>query len=183
MPGTTLTGTITTGLIGADRGILWIPTTRSLFVGQCYPVNVIQRYQVAADKSVTSGTPLPDNGISNPEGMTLSPWGEVLVPNFGNGLGGAATGPGHEILRYALDSQGNPTPNGKIEGNGLNGPCYAAFAPWGELFVLNIVDATLSRFTFDSSHAAIPHGTFQMTASASPGGSFGVCPIVILPGM
>ena len=127
------------------------------------------------------GTQLSGNGIANPEGLVLAPWGEMLVPNFGNGAGGVASEPGHELLRYALDSQGRPKANGTIQGNGLNGPCYAAFAPWGELFVVNTVDATISRFTFDSSHAVIPHGTFQMSAAASPNGNFGVCPIPFVP--
>lgn len=175
-------GTIATGLLGADRGILWVPGTRTLFVGQCYPVNVIQRYQVAADETVTAGAPLTGNGISNPEGLVIAPWGELLVPNFGNGSGGMASGPGHELLRYVLDAQGNPTPNGAIEGNGLNGPCYGAFTPWGELLVTNTADATLSRFTFDASHVAIAHGTFPLGAAPSPNGNFGVCPIIIVPG-
>ena len=175
-------GTITTGLVGADRGLLWNPATRSLFVGQCYPVNVIQHYQVATDESVTVGDALSDNAINNPEGMVLSPWGELFVPNFGNGLGGTASGPGKQLLRYTLDADGAPAPNGTIEGNGLNGPCYGSFTPWGELLVVNNVDGTLSRFTFDSSHSPIAHGTFQMEAAASPNGDYGVCGIVVTPG-
>lgn len=177
-----LAGIVDIGLIGADRGILWVPATRTLFVGQCYPVSVIQRYQVAADESATVATPLSGSEISNPEGLILTPWGEVLVPNFGNGLGGAASGPGHELLRYTLDAQGKPTANGTIAGNGLNGPCYGAFTPWGELLVTNNVDATISRFTFDASGTAIAHGAFPLNAAPSPNGNFGVCSIVVAPG-
>lgn len=141
------------GLIGADRAVLWLPATRDLYVSQCYPVNVIQHYRVAADHTVTPLAALGDERLENPHGMVVTPWGELLVAQVGHPSGG------NVILRYTLDADGNATPNGSITGGGLSSPVGLALAPWGELYAVNQGDATISRFTFDAAHAAVPKPT------------------------
>jgi hypothetical protein len=171
-----LAGTVTAGSIGANRGMLWVAATRDLYIGQCDPVDAIQHYRVAADHSATALTPLTGNGLYNPHGMVLTPWGELIVANAGQ-----AVSPGMSLLRFTLDAQGNATPNGTISGNGLDFPIGLAFAPWGELFAVNQGTATLSRFTFDSVHAAVPNGTFVIPGpTVAEQGGLGW--ILIVPG-
>jgi hypothetical protein len=161
-------GNVTTNLIGANRGMLWVPAVRSLYVTQCTPTKTIQHFQVATDHSVTALAPITGNGLDNPHGMAVAPWGELLVANAGanQAPNGPATAPGTTLLRFTLDAQGNVTPSGTIQGNGVYIPLGMAFAPWGELFVVNCGTSSLSRFTFDSSHAAVPHGVFQLNTSS-----------------
>jgi hypothetical protein len=66
-------------------------------------------------------------------------------------------------------------------GNGLNTPIGLAFAPWGELFIVNQGDASISRFTFDASHAAVPNGNFKLGVSVQVT-QWGVDWIAIVPG-
>jgi hypothetical protein len=169
-------GTVTTGSVGANRGMLWVPATRDLYLSQCDPVDAIQHYRVAADHTATALTAITGNGLYNPHGMVLTPWGELLVANAG-----LAVSPGMALLRFTLDSQGNATANGTIPGNGLNLPIGLAFAPWGELFAVNQGTGTISRFTFDSAHAAVANGTFHIPGPTVPQAG-GLGWILIVPG-
>jgi hypothetical protein len=148
-------GSLMTYLVGA-RGMLWVPATRDLYVSQCHPVDAIQHYRVGTDHTATALTPITGNGINNPHGMVVTPWGELLVSNPGEGT--SAT-----LLRFTVDAQGNIAPNGVISGNGLDASIGLAFTPWGELFAINQATATISRFTFDSAHAAVANGTCSIT--------------------
>ena len=168
----------TTGLIGADRGMLWNQTTRDLYVTQCAPVNTIQHLRVAPDLTVTALTPVTGNGLNNPHGMVITSWGELLVAN----AGGSTSVNGTTLLRFSLDAQGNATATGTVTGNSLNGPIGLALAPWGELYVINAADATIARFTFDTSHAAIPNGHFDLgVATQQPTQGLGVAWVTIVP--
>jgi hypothetical protein len=151
-------GTVTTGFVGADRGMLWIPATRDLYETQCSGtgssgVPAVQHYHVAVDHTVTALAPITGNGLNSPQDVVLTTWGELLVTSSASNV----------ILRFQVDAQGNATANGAITGNGLNIPVGAAFTPWGELFVVSDGSGTLSRFTFDSTHAAVANGTNQIT--------------------
>jgi hypothetical protein len=168
-------GTVQTGLVGANRGMLWNPATRDLYVSQCYPVDTIQHFRVATDHTVSTLAPITANGLSNPHGMVITSWGELLVANYGVPSGGMT------ILRFLLDSQGSATANGTITGNGMNSLQGLAFAPWGELFIVNQGDASISRFTFDASHAAVPNGNFKLGVSTQVT-RWGVGWITIVPG-
>jgi hypothetical protein len=57
----------------------------------------------------------------------------------------------------------------KITGNGIDVPIGLVFAPWGELFVVNQGDASLSRFTFDDAQQAVPNGNFALEVAAQAG--------------
>jgi len=175
--GASAAGTFSTGLVGANRGMLWAPDTRSLYVTQCEPVNTIQHYAVAADHTVTQLAATTADMLNNPHGMVITPWGELFVANAGT-----PANAGNAILRFTLDAQGNPTPNGQITGGDLDLPVNIEFAPWGELFVVNNGNATISRFTFDGSHAATPsRSPFQLTAPTTSG-SVGVGFLTLAPG-
>ncbi len=175
-------GTVTAGLVGADRATLWDPTTRSFYVTQCSAANnpsgtfYIQHFQVAADHTATPLTAITGQGLDNPHGMVITPWGELLVANAG-----FASAPGKQMLRFKLDSQGNVTPNGTVDDDSLNLPIDLAFAPWGELFVVNNGTATISRFTFDTAHNAKLNGTFQLAAPTQVQ-SLGVGQILFIAG-
>jgi hypothetical protein len=162
----TAVGTVNTNLIGANRGILWEPVSRSLYVTQCAPVNTIQHFYVAQDHTVTALTAVVENGLNNPHMMVVAPWGgELFVANAGT-----PANPGNAILRFALDSQGNATANGSISGNGLNLPIGVQFMPWGELVVVNNGNATISRYVFDAAHTATPsRAPFAVLLPTDPG--------------
>ena len=150
-------GTVQADLVGANRGLLWVPATRDLYVSQCVGVDTIQHYRVALDHTTTLLPAITGNGLNNPHGMVMTAWGELLVANlFAN-----------EILRFRVDDQGTANLNGRIVANGLNLPVSLALAPWGELFVANLGDGTVSRFTFDSSHVAAGNGTFSTGSPAA----------------
>src|SRR5581483_6385947 len=110
--------------------------------------------------TLTTLAAITGNGLSNPHAMVFTSWGELLVANANGG----------SVSRFVVDAQGNPTPNGRITGNGLDkpsgqdGPIGLALAPWGELYVANN-RGILSRFTFDVSHGAVPNGTFTTPAT------------------
>jgi hypothetical protein len=170
-------GTVTNGFIGADRMMLWVPATRDLYESQCWGtapatgVDTIQHYRVATDHTVTALTPITGNGLNSPQGVAMTAWGELLVVN--DGLNS------NSLSRFLIDGQGNAKANGMITGNALNAPVDAAFTPWGELFVAG--NGTISRFTFDSLHAAVANGTYQV---AGPEVSYfgGWNKILIVPG-
>ena len=169
-------GIVTTGLNGADRGMLWDPTNRIVYVTQCESQRAIQRYQVAADHAITALTPFTGDSLNNPHAMVMTSWRELIVANAG-----VASAPGMSLQRFMVDAEGNLTPSGTIDGNGLNMPVGIGIAPWGELFAVSNATAVISRFTFDSSHAATAHGTFQLTAPTTAQ-SLGVGMPVFVPG-
>lgn len=149
------------GLIGANRGMMWSAQRRELFVSQCYPVNTIQRFEVDENHAVT---PLPSIAVAgNPHGMVLSKSGELIVALAGSPVGGTS------LARFTLGSDGSATSNGTITGNGINVPIGLVFAPWGELFVVNQGDASLSRFTFDNAQQAVPNGNFALEVATQAG--------------
>jgi glucose/arabinose dehydrogenase len=172
-------GTVTSGMTGADRGIAWDPTTRSLFVSQCTPIDTIQHYQVAADHTVTALAPISGNGLHNPGGMIVTPWGELLVANEGTA---SSSIHGASLLRFSLGAQGSVTANGTITGQGLDSPFGLAFAPWGDLFVMSNSNAMLARFAFDASHAATQSGSYQLATPQNNAIYRGTAAIAIAPG-
>jgi hypothetical protein len=158
------TPAISWGLNGIPScaGILWNPDTRILYVSQRFPSGgTVQARSIASDHSQTRLADITGNGLSGPDGMVLTSWGELLVANYY----------GNAISRFSIDAQGNATPNGTITGNGLSNPTSLALAPWGELFVGNQGSGKLSRFTMDASHNATANGTFQTACKANPGGT------------
>jgi hypothetical protein len=164
----TVVGTVSTGLIGNNRGIVWNPATRDLFVSQCCGSDTILHFRVAPDKTVTALAPITGNGLNSPHYMVITPWGELLVANRG-GYGGPC---GTSVLRFTIDAQGNATANGSITGPFLSCPVLMRMTPWGELFVSNgdispgtTAPSVISRFTFDSSHSAMPNGTWTPCGS------------------
>lgn len=165
-----MVGTVQMNLIGANRGMLWVPATRDLFITQCAPVNTIQHFRVAADHSVTPLPAITGMGLANPHGMVMTSWGELLVVNDGS----------KNILRLAVDAAGAATATGTIEGNGLSAPVGLALTDWGELFVVNQGDGSISRFTFAADHSAVANGTFP-TNTPTSAGQFGVGWIVLAP--
>lgn len=68
------------------------------------------------------------------------------------------------ISTFAFDpNYGDFTPLETITGNSLTDVAQLAFNPVdGELFAANFASGLLSRFTFDSGGAAVPHGTLAM---------------------
>jgi len=174
----TAVGTVNTNLVGANRGILWEPTSRSLYVTQCAPVNTIQHFHVAVDHSVTALAAVTGNNLNNPHAMAISPWGgELFVANAGT-----PANPGNAILRFAFDSEGNLTPLGSLTGNGLNIPAGVGFMPWGELVVVNNGNATISRYVFDASHTASPSRAPFAISAPTTAGSFGVGFFTVIAG-
>jgi hypothetical protein len=163
-------GTITPGLIGANRGMLWVPGTRDLFVTQCTPINTIQHLRVAQDHTVTAMTALSGHGIDNPHGMVMTSWGELLVANFN----------AQNVLRLLVTEQGAVTNGEPITGNGLSSPVGMTFTPWGELFVINQGDASISRFGFADDHSAVARGNFKANVP-SVAGQYGVGWAVVAP--
>lgn len=154
-------GVVSLNLLGTNRGMLWLPTTRELFVSQCCATSAIQHFRVAADRAVTALPAITGMGLANPHGMVMLPWGELLVANYDS----------NTVLRFAVDANGGVKATGAISGNGLGAPTGLAMLPWGELLVVNQASGTVSRFTFDGARAAVPAGTFSITAAggAAPG--------------
>lgn len=156
----TVAGTLQAGLVSANRGILWLPATRDLYVTQCIGVDAIQHYRVALDHTVTVLPPITGNGLNNPHGMVMTDWGELLVVNVST----------PSVLRLHVDDQGIATQNGSIVGNGMNWAIDIAMAPWGEIFVASQGNGVISRFKFDSAHVATPNGAFQSSSSTALSG-------------
>ena len=135
------------------RGIAFDPAARNVYLSQCCGTNQVLHYTVGLDHSLVAKPTLAGNGLSNPHGVLLTPWGELFVANAGDA----------SILRFTLDALGNPTANGRIMGNGLATPIDLLMAPWGELFVTNQGGTqAVSRFTFDPAHGAVAHGTLAI---------------------
>jgi hypothetical protein len=151
--GTSTTTSSLSGFVAADRGMLWVPSTRDLFESHCDPTDTIAHYAVGGDGSLTGMPTISGNGLLNPHGMTMTSWGELFVSNAG-----VSGNNGTTVLRFTFDGSGNPTANGTIAGNGLSTPIGQAFTPWGELLVVNQGNGSISRFTFDAAHAAVPNG-------------------------
>ena len=152
-----VTSTKVPGSLQSNKGMLWVPAMRDLYVSQG-GANTIQNYHVGTDYSITQLAPITGNGLNNPHGMVMTPWGEMFVAN----------GNGNSISRFTVDAQGNASPNGTITDTSFDSPLGLAFTPWGELFVVSQHSATLSRFSFDSSHtAATLIDTFQLQGPTS----------------
>jgi hypothetical protein len=152
-------GTLMNSLIGGNRGVTWNATTRDLYVSQCCSTYAIQHFRVAANNTATALPAITGNGLASPHGMVVMPWGEIVVANPGPYPANGGT----TLLRFLVDAQGNATANGTITGNGILSPIGLALASWGELFVVNN-GGVLSRFTFDSSRAAVANGMFKTAA-------------------
>jgi hypothetical protein len=132
------------GSVASNRGMLWVPATRDFYESACSPANSVQHYTVASDETVTALAPITGNGLNNPSGMAMAPWGELFVVNSGTS----------QLLRF--------TANGTIVDPSFNNPIGIAFTPWGELYVVNQGSGTLSRFGFDSSHTATLVGSSSL---------------------
>jgi hypothetical protein len=165
---TMVVGTITTNLTGANRGLLWLPATRELFVSQCCATSALQHFRVAADRSTTALPAITGNGLANPHGMVMTSWGELLVANYDS----------NSVLRFVVDGNGGVRATGAITGNGLAAPTGMVLMSWGELLVVNQASGTVSRFTFDAAHAPVASGTFTVAAvGASRIGWIAVAPL------
>lgn len=151
--GATLTGTVEGVTNG--RGILFDAGRRHLYITQCCVTNGLLRFDVAPDHSVTPKPIALILGLSNPHGMVMTPWSELLVAN-------AAVS---SIARFKVDAAGNLTPMGSITGNNMAGPIDLVMTPWGELYVTNETNQTLSRFTFDAGHNAVAAGNFPIPSA------------------
>jgi hypothetical protein len=161
------------GSVGCNRGVLWVAATRDLYVSQCLPPDTIQHYRVGADDTITQLTPITGNGLNNPGGMVMAPWGEMFVANAD----------ANNILRFTVDAMGNLKANGSFTDSSLNFPYGVAFTPWNELYVVNQGQGTgtVSRFAFDAAHASTEAGTYPLSgASVGQQGGFGW--ILIVPG-
>jgi hypothetical protein len=139
--------------------MLWNAPSRDLYVSQCCSTYAIQHFRVAANDNATALPAITGNSLADPHGMVIMPWGELVVANAGPYPNNGGT----TLLRFKIDAQGSTTANGTIAGNGILFPIGLALTLWGELFVANNA-GVLSRFTFDSSHAAVPNGTFTTPA-------------------
>lgn len=153
----TVAGTVEDGLIGANRGMLWVPETRTLYVSQCYPLTAIRRYLVATDHEVTAlGT---FEGPMNPHGMVLTPGGDLLIAEAGVPSGS------HTLSRFVLDTGGATTPAGEVESELISTPVGLVMAPWNELYVINQGDASLGRFTFDADDEPVENGRYSLNVA------------------
>lgn len=150
---------VITGLGTNERGIAWNSVTDELFVTLCCGSNRIKRFIFDASGHASPNGTITGGGLSNPHVMAFSPWGELFVANsFGD-----------NILRFSFDTLGDALLSGTITGNGLEVPVALSFSPWGELFVgnqtsLGLSPGTVSRWTFDAAHEAIPNGSFTTPA-------------------
>ena len=79
-----------------------------------------------------------------------------------------------QIRRFLIDAGGNAVPNGSITQGGLASPHDMAFSPWGELFVVNHSQSTVSRFVFDAAGNASPspHGLISGGSLSKPRSGF-----------
>ncbi len=120
-----------------------------LFVAQEGGSNVL-RFRLGSD-----GTAQPNGSITTglaavtPRGAAVNASGELFVTECCYVS---------EVDRYVIDENGNAVPNGTINGNGLSNPHDMAFSPWGELFVANAGNNTVSRFLLDPAGNAVPNG-------------------------
>jgi VCBS repeat-containing protein len=101
-----------------------------------------------------------DGGLSQPLGLSFSPWGELFVANYN----------GNSVSRYSFDPGHNPTAGEPLTGNGMNVPVGVAFSPSGELFVSSHLmtvgwQAPISRWRFGPGHIPLPNGWFLAPSS------------------
>jgi hypothetical protein len=174
-----MAGTIPTGTTGATRGMAWSAATRDLYVSQCGSPGAVQHFRVANDHSLSPLSPPTSTAMYNPAGVVVSPWGELFITSEGTAT---TSTHGNTVLRFLVDAQGNPTANGSIQGNGMDSPTGIAFAPWGELFVGNNSNQSVSRFTFDATHAASANGAFKLIAAQNNAIAAGTAFITIVAG-
>lgn len=113
----------------------------------------VLRYDVAGTfGTATPLTDIPVTDVYDPASPAFRTGSELFV---GNRLGNQ--GPG-SVSRFILHPDNTFTKIGEITGNGMSRVHQICFNPvTGELFVANRDDG-ISRFIFDSSGNAIPHG-------------------------
>ncbi|HVZ70874.1 MAG TPA: MYXO-CTERM sorting domain-containing protein [Polyangia bacterium] len=139
---------LTDGLTGADRGMLWVAETADLYVSQCCTANDVLHFHADNDGTLTQLTPLTSPDLMSPHGMvmlkkTAAPGRELVVASNANSA----------LVRFAIDVEGEGTPDGMLIGNQMANPVGLAVAPWGELWVASQGNGALSRFTIDPDSA------------------------------
>jgi hypothetical protein len=136
--------------VAVGRGIAFDAARRRLYVTQCCGTDRLLVFDVASDNSLALVVAL--TGFSNPHGILVTPWDEVLVANAGS----------NSIARFRINSEGIPTMIGSITGNDLSAPVDLVLTPWNELYVANNVGGKISRFTFDASNDAVARDSFAV---------------------
>ena len=137
------------------RGIAFDPVTRDLYITQCCGTDTILHATVDSLHALTTLPPLSGNGLANPHGMWLTPWGELFVVDAG----------ANQVLRFTRDAAGGLTANGAITDGSFATPIDLGITPWGELFVTNQGSGVVSRFLLDEAHTVTPNGTFAVPSA------------------
>lgn len=111
----------------------------------------------------------PASLVNDPIYVTFSAQNELFVSNRHGNVRGV---PG-SIARFKFDADdGNFIANGAITGNSLEAVRGIGFSPNGELFAVNFLNSTISRFKFDVTGNAIPNGVFHSGTSNAQGLAF-----------
>lgn len=127
----------------------------------------VLRFSMQGTGDMQSIEELPPSLLSDPDGVTFDQFGELFVGNrhgnVGQGLG--------SISRFKFDGCGGWRSNGQITGNGLEAVHQIAFSPTtGEMFAVNYIAGTVSRFRFDSERNPIANGILDAGAAFAGGG-------------
>ncbi len=150
------------------RGIVAHQGLGEIFVSDCCFGGNVRRFKVNPDGSLTPNGLLTGNGMNQPHGMTVTPWGELLVLNIVNS---------GSISRFTFDASGNAVANGLI--TGMHSPVAAVFTTWGEMIVFSHHTTTTSRYTFDGSGNASLNGTFTAPTNSGDAVASGTLPVMI----
>jgi hypothetical protein len=121
-----------------------------LFVAQVRSNNVLRFNFNALDEASFHGAITEHLCGTAPRNVAVSPAGNELFITECLTIS--------EINRYALNANGNAILRGVIRGGGLCNPHNLAFSPWGELYVANTDNDSVSRFVFDTLGNALPNG-------------------------
>ena len=96
--------------------------------------------------SITQLPAISQTVAGDPGGVVVDPFGNIYVGNRHGNVGG---GKG-SIGIFRADGCGGCSDFDTITGNGLEAVHGVAISPWGELFALNHLRSTISRFRFDA---------------------------------
>ena len=140
-------GVISSSELDSPHGITFVEN--ELLVANLLGAS-IARFGFDDDGNAVS-TGVITEGLLNamPNYLTVSPWGEIFLSQ----CCGA-----NPINRYLFDENGAPVLNGIISSAGFENTSGLAFSPWGELFVADFYQRSISRFTFDDELNAWPNG-------------------------
>ncbi len=145
-------------LVANPRGMAFDPVGRHIYVAECCLSPTLHHFTIDELGEVTEGQ-ATFGSLSNPHGVVLTPWGDILVANFGDS----------SIARFARDTAGKPSFVDAIQSvNGLAQPVDMILTPWEELYVVNNGPKTISRFTFDANHALVARDSFAVPGAINP---------------